>query len=305
MKELKKYIALILIIGFGVSCEGPGPTELMVDDNSDLDELEIEILSPEPGLIDYSNGYDSTGIVEPILQHSVVISISGIKTTLFNTDFEHAFYAAVFSDKSQPVYSPNNRLLGYRSFDVGQVRFGNRMARLVSRMMGFRHQGIGHDTSLGQMYVLGGKGHGMGMRLDFPYNSSVPFNLIKNDGTNISFNIPTPEEITGEVIVRGSKSEGNLVVAMKWNGIGRGRIEFIIGGGRRGDPDIIPLFRVKTFDDGEVKLPPTLIRSIPFEKFEVITVSFERNIVLPLNDSQLNDSHIISKSIHNIGFDVP
>lgn len=302
MKTLLKHILILAAAAAVFSCEGPSPTELIVDNNSDLDELEIEILSPDPALFDYKTGYDSTGILEPFVKYSALVTVSGSKTNFRNQIVHNAFHAAVFSDKTQPFFSPDSHLIGYRTMDIGKVRFDNRPARIVPRMMSYRFHGGQRDTMLGVMYVLEQRGQ-MGMH-PFPYDSKINVEIEKTDGDNIAFDLPTPKEITGEVKLRGNKDSKNIAIELKWNYFNDGKIDIIFGGRKQDETGIFPLFRLRTRDDGLLIIPPSIIKSIPFDRFDILTVTFERNIKIPVQYLH-SDNFIIAKSIHNIGFDVP
>lgn len=289
---------LLLVI---VSCKGSGPTELIYDDSEDLD---IEILTPNPDLLDYASDFDSTGTINQIPAHSNVISVNGIKTTTNSgIGIEHYYASAMFFDKSKPVKLPNNRLIGYVLQTFGMVSFDNSEARKAVKRIRYLYNGVERDTLLGSFYELR-KGRGPMHQRGFPYNSFVEFKMTLNSGQNINFNIPTPEEITGQVKLRGNRKDKNIQLAVEWNGLGNGKIDIIVAGSVMGN-NIEPFFKVKVDDNGSFVLREELLRNIPFDHFRVLVVSLERTKELYYSGPYLNDNYIAGKSIHNIKFNVP
>ena len=96
MNKFPKYCISILLIVVLVSCKEPSPTELFIDENISSDEAEIEIISSNPDVYVYSNGYDSTGITENILKNTNVVSVAGVKTTFKNNVIHHGYYTGLF-----------------------------------------------------------------------------------------------------------------------------------------------------------------------------------------------------------------
>jgi len=142
---------------------------------------------------------------------------------------------------------------------------------------------------------------------NFPYNSSIKFEYEKSAMGNhrTSFDIITPDEINGEIKVSGKKSDKDLKIELKWNAKNSGKIEIIIGGGRKDKLLIKPLLRLRTDDDGLLKLPWTFLRSLPFDQFDYLVLSFERAVKKSFSNQMIGENLVISKSIHNIKFDIP
>ena len=123
-------------------------------------------------------------------------------------------------------------------------------------------------------------------------------------GENISFNIPTPIEINGSVILEGSKSERNLRALLQWNAMQEKKVAIIIGFIRPGQKFSIPVYKFKTRDDGEVKIPGRLLNELPLDNFEKIVVTFVRSYE-GYHDNGANDLLVSSQSIHSIIIDIP
>lgn len=305
---MKRSIYYILISAISLtvfSCGEPAPVELISDIDSGNDKLDIEILSPTPNVINYSNGYDSTGIVGIPPNREAFISISGIKTTYKNLNIKNTYNAAIFSNLNEPIKEPSGRLLGFKSYDIGIVKFDGYRAHILNRKAKFRIGGNERDTTLGFFYVFNGRMGMPGGRYDFPYNSKMDFKLERNSGEVVSFDIPTPEEISGKIKLNGSKERRNLSIDLNWEKSLRGRIEIIIGAAAKNNlSEILPLVRIKIRDNGFLRIPNNLLKNFPADKFDVMTISICR-IYEYSNRSGITDELIYSKSIHNIMFDVP
>ncbi len=296
-----KYITIFIMIWI-VSCKGPAPTELLYDNSNN--ELDIEILTPSPEVIDNAPGYDSTGVIDSVPETANVITVNGIKTTANNGRGVNYYYAAaMFYNKEEPVRLPNNRLIGYLLSPVGSVSFDDIYAIKTQKKIKYVYNEEERDTLLGTFYEMR-RGRRQQHQHGFPYNSSVNFSLETLNGNHISFDIPTPEEITGEVKLRGSREEENIRLAIEWNGSGSGKIDIIVAGYSNGN-SVEPFFRIRVDDNGSYELNKELLKNIPFDQFRVLVVTLVRSLELDYSDAELNDNLITGKSIHNIKFNVP
>lgn len=124
---------------------------------------------------------------------------------------------------------------------------------------------------------------------------------------NISFDIPTPEKVTGEVELTGSRRGHNVKIDLYWNANSRkdALIEIIIGGSSRNKDGVIPIVKFRTIDDGFLRIPRSIMRSIPFDIHDTLVITFRRREIKTFQDSMLPDNHIVAQSIHNIKIDVP
>ena len=118
------------------------------------------------------------------------------------------------------------------------------------------------------------------------------------------FPIQTPPEITGSVIVNGSRGSGDLRLTLNWNAENYRRITIIIGFIKNGQPFSIPVYRIKTADDGELKIPGRLLNGLPLDEFSGIVVTFVR--VKEKIAGPESNSHLLSaQSIHSIILGIP
>ncbi|MBU2491448.1 MAG: hypothetical protein KJ571_02415 [Bacteroidetes bacterium] len=298
MKRLIKYCSVIVL--FLVSaCSDPSPTELIFDNTPVSENIDVEIISSNPDEVVYSTGYDSTGIVRPIPQHLSNIYVSGIKNSSGNNTERINYYSAVFFDGSQPIYNPHGRKLGFKTNNMGKVFFNNIAAKEVSHIVHIIEPGRVRDEIAGIKYEY----YQRNSPNQFPFNSGILFTLmpVQMRDRKIEFEIQTPKEITGQVIRSGSRVIGDLKLLLKWDNKGDGNIEVIIGGIAKGRNDPFPLIRIKTSDDGELVIPASITKSIPFQNYNEIVFSFIRQTIK--NDSSLsglNDPNVIAQSIHNI-----
>lgn len=294
---------------FALACNEPGPTELVREGPDE--ELDIELLSPDPNIL--PGDYDSTGTVILVPRYSNIITVNGIKNS-FNNNTQTDFYSsAEFYDKSDSIKTPNGRLLGFRLRALGRVFFGDKQAKVIDRKIRYRFNNAILDTSLGLFHELRGRSRGQGPGqgspnppIDFPYNSSVRFEFNPIVGENTSFNIPTPGEITGSLRVLGNNSERNLRLELTWNDDGNDRIDIVVGGVAEQRREHVPFYRIKNVrNDGKLTIPKELMKNIPFDNFKTLVISFERVKQFSFSNSTLSDNLILSKSIHNIRFNVP
>ncbi|MBU1679464.1 MAG: hypothetical protein KKD86_11550 [Bacteroidetes bacterium] len=308
---MKKFIINIvfLAIAFTAACNEPSPTQLFVDNNSSADELDIEILSPDPESVNYANGYDSTGITNDLPKFANVISLNGIKSTFKNNTFYQVYNSAIFGTKTEPVHSQRGHFMGYRSWNIGKVFFNNQRASLIQRVVQFRNHGNIIDSLFGPMYIqTERKGMGHGYSDFFPYNSSINVRIEPHPFLgyeNISFEVKTPEEINGTVAFKGRRDRKDLKMELMWNALTRGKIDIIVGGYSKEQNVVVPLLRIRVKDDGKVNLPPSVMNSIPLDRFDDLLITFQRKYSKEFTSSSLSDNIVISNSIHNIRLDVP
>lgn len=282
------------------SCGDPSPTELIYDNNSATEDLEIEIISPNPEEIVYATGYDSTGIVEPVPDHLSNIYVNGIKNSSSEGNVFISYYSAIFFDETKPIKNPRGRMLGFRTRNnMGMVFFNNVQAEMVPHIIHIKEPGQIRDENAGMKYLK----YQRGVENTFPFNSEISFTLNPPQirDRKIEFGIPTPKEITGQITKSGSISNGDLKLLLKWNNPDEGNIQIVIGGIEPGRPDPFPLLRLRAKDDGELTIPSSVTKSIPFNNFDEIVFSFIREKIK--NDSSLsglNDPFVVARSIHNI-----
>jgi len=312
MKKSINKIVLILFAFLLIRCGEPAPTELISDNTPGTEaDFTVEVLSPSPGDVDYSNGYDSTGIVSDVPRGFFnIISFSKVKDTRRWMSRNQDFAQAVFFDKSQPIYSPRGNLLAYKTKKIGKVKFNGETAAVVPLMVGFFEGGMHKNLNLGPKHVL--RRNMMGHMPKPPiadYGSLLNVTIIpdSNQDRRLEGQVNVPEEINAAIIVSGERDKGNLSFTLTWNkGNQDNKIEIILGGvGMRND-NRMPLLRLKTRDDGELKIPNRILKPLPFIDFRHIIVTVIRRKEKKI-DNGINGSKtfISSQSIHNLIFDVP
>ena len=309
MNKKNKYLATLISLVLLVSCGNPSPVEF-TDNTSTTENINVGIVPAKPSTYVYSNGYDSTGIVEPFIDRSTIVNVSGIHNSNYGSFTDGTYYFAIFNDKSKPVIGPNNSIVGYKSRSVNSIFFDNFPAQPESnRMKIMNHQHSAIDTSLGFRYVMSsGMGHGMhgGMNNQFPYASSI--NIRINDGSNppYQFNLPTPSEVIGQVNLQGRVSTNNLIMEVTWNGSANDSVDIIIGNINLTSNDANPLFIFKAANTNTLKVPWSILEKIQFSQSKFLVVTLIKRLIkgIPYN-AVLKDSYIASQSIHNIKVDIP
>ena len=299
MKKIVTYLLIALTGLIYSACDKPAPTEL-IDDS--LEELaEYEILGKDLNDEFYSNGFDTTGVTQDLNRLPNLISLSGIKVTGVNgeTD-EFSFAQSVFFDRTEPVFYSDGRLLAFQTITPGVVRFDNRIARVVPFHIRYRDNGVLRNTTLGDKYILFSGRRGDMDDFRYRYNSMMNFRL-----NEVTFDIPTPKEIEGNVEILGSRSNGDLRALLRWNnGKNNETVTIVIGARLRDRHIVMPLYRVRTMDDGRLLIPPRFINEIPFQQFDKIVFTFIRRFENTHNNGD-NNLRISSQSIHSIVVNLP
>lgn len=298
---MKKILTYLFITSVGLilfGCDKPAPTELFDDSQEEL--AEYEILSKDINDEFYSNGFDTTGVTQDLQELPNLIAISGIKVTDIHggTD-EFSFAQSIFFDKTKPVFYSDGRLLAYQTIIPGVVRFDNRIARVVPFHIRYRDNGILRDTTLGNKYILFSGRRGDMDDFHYRHNSFMNFRINIFFGEQASFDIHTPTEITGKIDILGSRSNDDLRALLHWNRGNTRDIAIVIGARLRDRQIIMPLYKVKTRDDGSLLIPPRFINQIPFEHFDRIVFTFIRRFENTI-DTNSGDLRVSSQSIHSI-----
>jgi hypothetical protein len=304
MKKQHLYIFIFFIGLVSYNCNKPAPTELIQEPESTNDPVQLEVINNNPSDDSYSNGYDSTGVVDSATTHPNMIYASGIKETIGSVTFEGSLAQAVFFDTDNPIYIGGN-LVGYTTLTPGIVRFNDHRARLEA--LRIRIKGSVQDTVIGQKYTLYRWRGNLIDPFQFEYNSGINFQLAPLIGTAVDFRIPTPAEITGNIKIQGSKHYGNLKVVLEWTNPSGGKIQIIIGAVSNINGDVFPFYRIRTNDDGRFIIPANLISQIPSERFNKIAVTlirkyerYEKN-----NSGNKKDIYLLTQSVHTIIINSP
>lgn len=303
MKKYFIYVLALLSIAYW-GCDKPAPTELVAE-NSSSDAFNVEIITKEIDNEFYSNGFDTLGIIEDIRNIGSIISVSGIKLTINGKTEKIDVAQTILWDLSKPVYSPNHTLLGYNTITPGIIRFNSEMTRLTNYRVKFRENGVLIDTVLGKKYEMFNlSGRSFGDKFIFPYNSFITFLFTPIIGQETTFNISTPQEITGQVKLERPQDQKSFRAKLNWNAEYANNFEIIIGGVFTSTFRVVPLYKLKTMDDGNLIIPASLFENIPRNKFNKISVSFIRKYV-GFNQTQNNKVFVSSQSIHTIILDLP
>lgn len=302
MKKILTYLIISTSVFLLVSCDKPAPTQLVDDTNN---ELEVELLNKDFDQYS-SSGADTSGITQDLTGITNLISVSGIKITSENRTRKLSLAQAMFFDKSKPIRYSNGKLLAYQTLIPGIIKFNGTQANIVQYRIWFRDMGFQKDTLIGGKYLLFNiENYGLPDPFYFNYNASVSFEFDPfGAGNNISFTIPTPQEIIGNVTLTGNKIDKNLEALLHWNPHGIKKVYVIIGLMRPNQVSSIPVYRIRTVDDGELRIPGRYLNQLPLENFEKIVFTFVRSFE-KLEGSGNNEMFVSSQSIHSIVIDIP
>jgi hypothetical protein len=303
MKNILTYLVLLLTGLLLFSCDKPAPTELVADMT---DDFEIEILTKDLNENYAASGLDTSGITQNITGITNLISVSGIKLTQNNKTNHFSLAQAFFFDKSKPVRYSDGRILSYRTITPGIIKFNGLEARTVPYRIRYRDMGVLRDTLLGEKYVLYNLFNGIPDQFYYQYNSTIGFEFKPHigQGDNVNFEISTPPEIKGNVILNGKKENKNLEAVLEWNGKGYAKISIIVGVIKQGLVNSIPIYKIKTRDDGRLRIPKRFFSELPFNDLEKIVFTFVRSFEKLHRDGN-NELFVSSQSIHTIVLDIP
>lgn len=305
MKNYFLYIFILMAL-FYYGCDTPGPTELITDpDQQDI--LAVEIIGKDLENEFYSNGFDTSGVSEDIRNYASIISVSGIKLTRDKRTDNISTAQTLIFDKTKPFMSPHGIIIAYNTVTPGIIKFNNVQARLANYRVRYRETGILIDTILGKKYELFSiNGRSFNDPFNFSYNSKVSFSFdpFMGQGQTSSFDIITPKEITGTAKLVNLLDQNKFRAELTWQGENINNFSIVLGGVRNFDQQVFPFFRIKTKDDGKLIIPDSILKNIPRDRFNKISISFIRKFD-KLERVHNTDIYVVSQSIHTIILEIP
>lgn len=300
MKKLTKYLFLAASLIY-FSCESPAPVQLEADSNIASDEFELEIPVENSDTF-ISSDYDSVGTVKDSTAKTLII-VNGIKRDYRLTTRSVSLGKAIFYDDSY-IMSSEGRKVSRRTKNVNSVFFETSAASLYDYKISYYDKGRIRDTIAGPQYVVYNNRPRLGF--DFPYNGSLPVRVKFGNGNAREVQVETPPEITGSVEAKGKRADGSLIFNFKWEGLGQGAVEIILGGYLKETAANFPVYKFLTADDGNFVIPAYLVKAIRFDRFESLSFSMIRKKqAVDNSDMRLGKTLILAQSIHNIKVDLP
>lgn len=302
---IKKFIKPLLFISilFFASCENPVPVDLIDSSQQSDKDLQIEVLSTNPDDETNSSDVDTTGYNNSNFDYQGEIFLSKNIINYQSTTIESNFAQTILFDKTNPIRNRNNRIIGYRSRNLLNVRYNNHNAREVPYTIKMNQGGNILDSLLGKKYILFYKSNFIySDSINFEFGSLVNVELVHSPMRRFSQNLLMPEKILGNIkINRINDTEYKTI--LEWNGLNKDKIQIVIGAYTKTlIPILIPLYRLKTIDDGSLLIPDNLIESIPKDKFGRLAFIFMRqnNGIINFNGDQIfyltqsTNTHIIN-----------
>ncbi len=308
MKTYLNIIYFLAVVSFAAlisGCDKPAPTELIVSSQSQDDPVEYETIAKSPTDEIYSNGADTTGVSDNLTRYSNVIVVSGTKISENSITTKISTAEAVFFDRAMPVRD-NGNLIGYQTQLLGVVKFNGIKALTLPFKVKFRNaQSVIQDSSLGLFHLLYSGRTSLFHPFNYKYNSVVNFKLNPFIGKSTSFDIPTPKEISANLRVTGSKANNNLIAKLVWDAEDNNtKIQIIISGKLKGKDNSIPLFKLKTRDDGAFIIPEKILDAIPPNIFNKLIITLIRQYDKTVT-FRLNTLTVLSQSIHSLVVESP
>ncbi len=303
MKKLFLYIMLLgAFLYYG--CDTPGPTELIADPN-ESDNLEVEIIGKDLDNEYYSNGFDTTGVTDVVQDYASIISVSGIKLTRDGRTDNISTALTFLFDRTKPFRTPQGNIIGYNTIVPGIIKFNDVTARITNYRVRYREAGVLIDTVLGKKYELFNiNGRVFNDPFIFPYNSAISFLYNPFVGPSSGFDIITPKEITGNVKLVRLPNQNKIRAELTWQGENVNNFSIILGGVRNSNQQVFPFFRIKTNDDGRLVIPDSILKNIPRDRFNKISITFVRKYD-KLAQIQNTELYVSSQSIHTIIVELP
>jgi hypothetical protein len=304
MIKVNSNILILLCILIIIACEEPAPIEIINEE----EVVEISVVNPDPNSY-VITGYDSTGISQDDLAQVSIVSLSGIKNTIENITFYKAYGEAVFFDTTKPVVSLTDRLIGFRTLNVGTVKFDNRIANVVPFILRYKENLTTKNIVLGEKHIVEYQRTITPEQLNFRYDRNIDFEIISNSGESSRLNMRIPEEIVGKVEITGSRMRRDLKIRLLWNKSlinhetfpGKISQEIIVGGVPNSRDELIPLFKLEKLKSDSFDIPNSFITDILLSnRFEYIVFSFLRKIRKSNSTDNLGEIYFASQSIHNI-----
>ena len=304
MNYIIKHITFLAIFLLLISCDDPSPIEIINEE----EEVEISIINPEPNSY-VITGYDSTGITAETPERVSVISLSGIKNTSNDVTVYKGYGEAIFFDTTKAVFNNSNRLIGFKTLDFGTVRFGGILAEKVPYVLNYRDNFNIKDTLLGTKHTISYRSVFTQQNSDFQYDRNLNIEFRNQQGNPSLMTIKIPDEIVGNVEIEGRRNTNNLKITLFWNAskIGPNSIsgniseEIIVGGVSSRRDELVPLFRLSSFNKRRFVIPNSLVEDIlESNEYEYIVFTFLRKIRKSNSTSRLGDVYFASQSIHNI-----
>lgn len=300
MKNFVKIAASAVLL-FWAGCEKPNPVQLEGPDGSGDEQSTIEVLSANPEQSDSPYGYDTTAFFRPedaSLRYgsSLVIARNGLFTgdTVSITSFAELY----IYDRTQPVKDSLGRTVTYKTKKADFLRINNFHARETSHMFRWRKGAGLTDSLLGPKYRLFGKRGLLSPEFELAANASLDIRIKMPGQPPVQVSTSLPEEVNGSV--KRIKLNSADAMMINWNSAGAGsQIEVLIGARLKTTGQMIPFYRIKTRDDGQYIVPPSLLRAIPPSRFEApgVTLLRKTELVSPLLEDGL---YISSYSAYTI-----
>lgn len=293
MKYLIRYCILTLSIGILIGCNNPQPTELIENE----DPIEIEVINQNPSEPTIF-GVDSSGFGDNPASYTNLVSVAGYMVINQGLRIKSSFAQAVFFDKSKPILSPANRLIGYQTLTPGAVFFDDQRAQI--RELRVRYS-IDRDTTLGMRYLLHNRAL-LGDQFDFDFNSKINFRFNPSISPAISFDISTPPEILLNYKLSGSSADRNLGLILNWDASYVKNFEIVISIIDLQRDINFPLYRIRTTDDGKLILPKNILQELA-NRFNKIAFTATRKFEKRVNSSP-SEFFVVSQSITSITVDL-
>lgn len=299
------FFAVVFVAALINGCDKPAPTELIDSAQSQVDPVEYETIAKSPTDEIYSNGADTTGISGNLTSYSNVIVVSGTKISENSLTIKISTAEAAFFDRTKPV-KINGRLIGYQTQLIGEVKFNGVKAIPVPFNVKYRNdQNVIQDSSLGLFHLLYSGRTSLFHPFNYRYNSVVSFELNPFIGKATSFDILTPKEIFANLRVTGSTASNNLIAKLVWDNVASNiPIQIIISGKLKGKDKSIPLFKLRTRDDGEFIIPKKILDAIPTNVFDKLIITLIRQYGKTVT-FRLNTLTVLSQSIHSLVVESP
>lgn len=276
MKKNLIYILALLALFIG-ACDKPSPVELTTGEQQPEDPIELTILNQNPSAEMNSTEPDSGLVFIPPPDLRFGAHIVVVKSKIKDGDSVKKANLAqgIFYDLSSPVKDGSGKIVSFKTLPVQFIRFKNITAREVQHIARFRRNSQIVDTILGPKFILVRRPGQLGDPFDYEPGTVIPIDIKKHFSPAERFNVTAPPDITGEVEVI-TRNNGAKAFSLKWDKLNHNSIDIVLSGISLSSSRVVPLFRIRTTDDGALVIPANIMSSIPVSYFSKLVVTFIR-----------------------------
>lgn len=289
---MKKIILTLILLLIG--CQKENPIEL-IDDKDDSNLISIQTTSPFTDSLFMVSENDSCGNFD--IQHTKFYAKLVTQNILIDRPLQSDSFTtaeAVFYDKNNPIRH-NNRIIAFKSFDVGTLRFN---AKLMNKFERKIKVNANNDSTIGYRYML---------RFNYEHNNMHNWVASGNDLIDsfmIQYSAPSKLRVLN---LRPSTIRISQPLYLKWE-CSNPVIHLYINAeeGTLMQRRLVPILHLKIQNlKGEITIPVKILELLPIKRYSRYLFSFtsENRITRRINGFS-DELLLYSASVHSIYINV-